>query len=65
MVKDLSVVLVGAGPIGSAAAAELFDRESILLIRERGATAGTVAGEWDHVKALSRRAELIAPAMPS
>ncbi|WP_069166101.1 FAD-dependent oxidoreductase [Nocardia altamirensis] len=62
MVNDLPVVVVGAGPIGLAAAAELRERGLIPLVFERGDTAGAAIAEWNHVRLFSRWAELIAPA---
>ncbi|MGY2060153.1 NAD(P)-binding domain-containing protein [Nocardia gipuzkoensis] len=61
MVNELPVVVVGAGPIGLAAAAELRERGLNPLVFERGATAGAAVGEWNHVRLFSRWAELIAP----
>ncbi|MBF6303115.1 NAD(P)-binding domain-containing protein, partial [Nocardia amamiensis] len=60
--NELPVVVVGAGPIGLAAAAELRERGLNPLVFERGATAGAAVGEWNHVRLFSRWAELIAPA---
>ncbi|MEU2253437.1 NAD(P)-binding domain-containing protein [Nocardia xishanensis] len=62
MANELPVVVVGAGPIGLAAAAELRERGLNPLVFERGATAGAAVGEWNHVRLFSRWAELIAPA---
>lgn len=62
MVNQLPVVVVGAGPVGLAAAAELRERGLNPLVFERGATAGAAVGEWNHVRLFSRWAELIAPA---
>ncbi|MFI6213267.1 NAD(P)-binding domain-containing protein [Nocardia brasiliensis] len=62
MVNDLPVVVVGAGPIGLAAAAELRERGLIPLVFERGDTAGAAIAQWNHVRVFSRWGELIAPA---
>ncbi|WP_194837342.1 NAD(P)-binding domain-containing protein [Nocardia sp. XZ_19_369] len=56
------VVVVGAGPSGLAAAAELTARGLPVLVLERGAHAGAAVGEWNHVRLFSRWGELIAPA---
>ncbi|MFX0574519.1 NAD(P)-binding domain-containing protein [Nocardia nepalensis] len=60
--NELPVVVVGAGPIGLAAAAELRERGSTPVVFERGQTAGAAVGEWNHVRLFSRWGELIAPA---
>ncbi|MFC4127326.1 FAD-dependent oxidoreductase [Nocardia rhizosphaerae] len=59
---DLPVVVVGAGPIGLAAAAELRERGLPVVVFERGSRAGAAVAEWNHVRLFSRWAELIAPA---
>ncbi|MFD3746593.1 NAD(P)-binding domain-containing protein [Nocardia sp. NPDC058633] len=58
----LPVVVVGAGPVGLAAAAELTRRELPFLLLERGEHAGAAVAQWHHVRVFSRWAELIAPA---
>ncbi|MFF2082167.1 NAD(P)-binding domain-containing protein [Nocardia sp. NPDC058176] len=58
----LPVVVVGAGPVGLAAAAELARRELPFLLLERGGHAGAAVAQWHHVRVFSRWAELIAPA---
>ncbi|MBW0272541.1 flavoprotein [Nocardia sp. MH4] len=58
----LPVVIVGAGPVGLAAAAELTRRELPFLLLERGEHAGAAVAQWHHVRVFSRWAELIAPA---
>jgi len=60
--SDLPVVVVGAGPVGLAAAAELVERGVVPLVLERGATAGAAVAQWHHVRLFSRWAELVAPA---
>ncbi|MFC4376112.1 FAD-dependent oxidoreductase [Nocardia halotolerans] len=60
--SDLPVVVVGAGPVGLAAAAELRERDVDVVVFERGAHAGAAVAEWNHVRLFSRWAELIAPA---
>lgn len=58
----LPVVVVGAGPIGLAAAAELRERGLTPLVFERGPVAGAAVAEWNHVRLFSRWEELIDPA---
>ncbi|MEV6341716.1 NAD(P)-binding protein, partial [Nocardia vinacea] len=60
--NDLPVVVVGAGPIGLAAAAELRERSLTPLVFERGDTAGAAVSQWNHVRLFSRWGELVAPA---
>ncbi|WP_306364079.1 FAD-dependent oxidoreductase [Nocardia sp. CC227C] len=60
--NELPVVVVGAGPIGLAAAAELRERGLRPLVLERGERAGAAVTEWNHVRLFSRWGELIAPA---
>jgi thioredoxin reductase len=55
-------VVVGAGPIGLAAAAELLERGLDPLVLEAGPRAGTSVREWGHVRLFSPWRELIAPA---
>ncbi|ONM49878.1 NAD(P)-binding domain-containing protein [Nocardia donostiensis] len=59
---ELPIVVVGAGPIGLAAAAELRERGLEPWVFERGAAAGAAVSEWNHVRLFSRWGELIAPA---
>ncbi|MFC9767600.1 FAD-dependent oxidoreductase [Rhodococcus jostii] len=60
--NTLPVVVVGAGPIGLAAAAQLRERGLTPLVFERGLVAGAAVGEWNHVRLFSRWGELIDPA---
>ncbi|WP_405177895.1 NAD(P)-binding domain-containing protein [Nocardia sp. NBC_01377] len=60
--NQLPVVVVGAGPIGLAAAAQLRERDLPVLVFERGDTAGAAVSQWNHVRVFSRWAELIDPA---
>ncbi|MFC9994069.1 FAD-dependent oxidoreductase [Nocardia sp. NPDC127526] len=60
--NELPVVVIGAGPIGLAAATELRERGLTPLVFERGDTAGAAVAEWNHVRLFSRWGELIAPA---
>ncbi|WP_026875479.1 FAD-dependent oxidoreductase [Jiangella gansuensis] len=56
------VVVVGAGPIGLAAAAELVEREVDVVVLEQGDAAGRAVSEWGHVRLFSPWRELVAPA---
>jgi len=50
---DLPVAIVGAGPVGLAAAAHLVQRGIQPLIFERGESVGTSLLEWAHVRVFS------------
>ncbi|WP_030432889.1 FAD-dependent oxidoreductase [Allokutzneria albata] len=56
------VVVVGAGPVGLAAAAELVERGLEPLVLERDERAGAAVAQWHHVRLFSRWSELVAPA---
>ncbi len=56
------VVIIGAGPIGLAAAAHAAERRMPYVVLEAGADAGAAVGEWAHVRLFSSWAELIDPA---
>ncbi|HVV12185.1 NAD(P)-binding domain-containing protein [Amycolatopsis sp.] len=60
--SELPVVVVGAGPIGLAAAAQLLERGLEPLVIERGAQAGAAIAEWNHVRLFSAWRELVDPA---
>ncbi|WP_410581974.1 FAD-dependent oxidoreductase [Amycolatopsis sp. lyj-108] len=60
--NELPVVVIGAGPVGLAAAAELVERGFEPLLLERGARAGADVAEWNHVRLFSPWSELVAPA---
>lgn len=60
--SELPVVVIGAGPVGLAAAAELVERGITPLVLERGARAGAGVAEWGHVRLFSSWSELVAPA---
>lgn len=62
MDENLPVVVVGAGPAGLAAAAELHERGLPVLVLERGASAGTAVREWGHVRLFSMWRDLVDPA---
>jgi Pyridine nucleotide-disulphide oxidoreductase len=50
---DLPVVVVGAGPVGLAAAAHLAERGMAFLVLEAGAQVGASIAEWGHVRLFS------------
>src|SRR5260221_1506859 len=58
----LPVVVVGAGPIGLAAAAHLIGRGLEPLVVEAGPSAGTAVREWAHVRLFSPWAPGVDPA---
>ena len=58
----LPVVVIGAGPIGLAAAAHLVERGIDPLVLEAGPAAGTAVREWSHVRLFSTWAEVVDPA---
>ncbi|MFF1867703.1 NAD(P)-binding domain-containing protein [Kitasatospora herbaricolor] len=59
---QLPVVVIGAGPIGLAAAAHLIERNIEPLVLEAGPGAGTAVREWAHVRLFSPWAEVVDPA---
>ncbi|MGJ9411755.1 FAD-dependent oxidoreductase [Aeromicrobium sp. CF4.19] len=61
-VANLPVVVIGAGPIGLAAAAHLRERGLDVVVLERGATAGAAVREWSHVRLFSPWSEVVDPA---
>jgi thioredoxin reductase len=52
-VKELPVAVIGAGPVGLAAAAHLVTRGIPLIVFERGDTVGASLLEWGHVRVFS------------
>jgi thioredoxin reductase len=58
----LPVVVIGAGPIGLAAAAHLVERGIEPLVLEAGPSAGTAVRDWAHVRLFSPWAEVTDPA---
>ena len=60
--SELPVVVVGAGPVGLAAAAELVERGQRPLVLEKADQAGAAVAEWHHVRLFSQWSELIDPA---
>ncbi|GAB3683853.1 NAD(P)-binding domain-containing protein [Saccharopolyspora tripterygii] len=59
---ELPVVVVGAGPVGLAAAAQVLERGLRPLVIEAGPQAGAAVREWSHVRLFSQWSELIDPA---
>jgi len=58
----LPVVVVGAGPIGLAAATHLRERGIEAVVLEAGMQAGAAVREWSHVRLFSPWSELVDPA---
>lgn len=50
---ELPVVIIGAGPVGLAAAAHVLERGLPPLIFEAGASAGASVSQWGHVRLFS------------
>lgn len=48
--ESLPVVVVGAGPVGLAAAAHLLDRGLTPLVLERGPAVGAAMSQWAHIR---------------
>ncbi|WP_217212922.1 FAD-dependent oxidoreductase [Streptomyces sp. AC550_RSS872] len=59
---QLPVVVIGAGPVGLAAAAHLLERGLEPLVLEAGPAAGTAVRAWAHVRLFSPWAEVTDPA---
>ena len=51
--KDLPVAVIGAGPVGLAAAAHLLERGLEPLVFEAGPTVGAAIREWGHIRLFS------------
>ncbi|SER23249.1 NAD(P)-binding domain-containing protein [Actinokineospora terrae] len=60
--SELPVVVVGAGPVGLAAAARLVERGLPTVVLEAGEGAGAAVAQWRHVRLFSRWSELVDPA---
>ncbi|GAA4655979.1 NAD(P)-binding domain-containing protein [Streptomyces chumphonensis] len=59
--RQLPVVIVGAGPVGLAAAAHLIERGIEPLVFESGPTAGAAVRQWGHVRLFSTWSEVVDP----
>ncbi|MCT9139799.1 NAD(P)-binding domain-containing protein [Streptomyces violarus] len=59
---QLPVVVIGAGPVGLAAAAHLVERGIEPLVLEAGPSAGTAVRDWAHVRLFSPWSEITDPA---
>jgi len=53
LAKNLPVAVIGAGPVGLAAAAHLIERGLEPLIFEAGPTAGAAIAQWRHIRLFS------------
>jgi thioredoxin reductase len=58
---QLPVVVIGAGPVGLAAAAHLVERGLEPLVLEAGPSAGTAVRDWAHVRLFSPWSEVTDP----
>ena len=55
------VVIIGAGPIGLAGAAQAQSRGLDTIVLEAGASAGAAVSEWGHIRLFSPWSELVDP----
>ncbi|WP_433697367.1 NAD(P)-binding domain-containing protein [Nocardiopsis sp. CA-288880] len=62
MAEEPPVVVIGAGPAGLAAAAELVARDLPVLVLEKGGRAGAAVSGWGHVRLFSMWRDLVDPA---
>lgn len=56
--SELSIVVIGAGPQGLAAAAHLVERREDVVVLERGRGPAAAVSEWGHVRLFSAWPEL-------
>lgn len=56
------VVIIGAGPVGLAAAAHLLERGIEPLVLEQGSRAGAAVLEWGHIRLFSPWRQVVDPA---
>jgi choline dehydrogenase-like flavoprotein len=59
--SELPVVVIGAGPIGLAAAANLAARDVPAIVLEAGDRPGAAVAQWGHVRLFSPWSELVDP----
>ncbi|MDT9692795.1 NAD(P)-binding domain-containing protein [Streptomyces sp. P9(2023)] len=59
--EALPVVVIGAGPIGLAAAARLIERDIEPLVLEAGPAAASAVRDWSHVRLFSTWSEVVDP----
>ncbi|WP_199255966.1 NAD(P)-binding domain-containing protein [Mycolicibacterium mengxianglii] len=60
--SELPVVVIGAGPLGLAAAAHLLERGLEPVVLEAGHSAASAVEQWAHVRTFSPWPELVDPA---
>ncbi|WP_407836073.1 NAD(P)-binding domain-containing protein [Streptomyces sp. DSM 116496] len=60
--EALPVIVIGAGPIGLAAAARLIERNIEPLVLEAGPAAASAVRDWSHVRLFSTWSEVTDPA---
>ncbi|MFE1045157.1 NAD(P)-binding domain-containing protein [Streptomyces olivaceus] len=60
--QQFPVVVIGAGPVGLAAATRLVERGIEPLVLETGSRAGAAVREWSHVRLFSTWGEVVDPA---
>jgi len=53
MSETLPIAVIGAGPVGLAAAAQIVRREMVPVIFEKGASVGASLSQWAHVRVFS------------
>jgi hypothetical protein len=53
LLDDYPVAIIGAGPVGLAAAAQLLERGIDVIVFEAGPTAGTAIAAWGHTRLFS------------
>ena len=58
----LPVAIVGAGPVGLAAAAQLLERGMEVVVFEQGESAGAAVRQWGHTRLFSEWQYLVDPA---
>ena len=51
--KNLPIAIIGAGPVGLAAASHVMDRGMTPIIFEAGEEAGYAVRKWEHVRLFS------------